>query len=223
MPFFGCLRPSLSSRRLKRSRSSARSIESTEVPRIGTPALLERVRELQRRLAAELDDDALERPRLALLGEDLEHVLGGQRLEIEAVGGVVVGRHRLRIAVDHDRFVAGLAQREAGVAAAIVELDALADAVRAAAEDDDLLALARPRFARGDAGERRLVGRVHVGGRRGELGRAGVDALEDRRDAERRARLATSPSSSPASAPRRASEKPAAFSSRRLSASCGRP
>ena len=75
--------------------------------------------------------------------DDLEHVLGGQRLEIEPVGGVVVGRDGLRIAVDHDRFVAGVGEREAGVAAAIVELDALADAVRAAAEDDHLLAVAR--------------------------------------------------------------------------------
>ncbi len=71
--------------------------------------------------------------------EDLQHVLGGQRLEIEPVGGVVVGRDGLRVAVDHDGLVAGILEREAGVAAAIVELDALADAVRAAAEDDDLL------------------------------------------------------------------------------------
>ena len=35
------------------------------------------------------------------------------------------------------------------------------------------------------AGERRLVGRIHVGGRRGELGGAGVDALEDRAHVER--------------------------------------
>ena len=40
---------------------------------------------------------------LALLGlDDLEHVLGRERLEIEPVGGVVVGRDGLRIAVDHD-------------------------------------------------------------------------------------------------------------------------
>ena len=39
------------------------------------------------------------------------------------------------------------------------------------------------------AGERRLVGRVHVGGGRGELGRAGVDALEHRPHAERVALL----------------------------------
>ena len=45
-----------------------------------------------------------------LLGiDDLDHVLGGQRLEIQPVGGVVVGRDGLRIAVDHDGLEAGLA------------------------------------------------------------------------------------------------------------------
>ena len=138
MPFFGCLRPSLSRSRLNRSRSSARSIEVDRGAEDRRARLLDDVGELQRRLPAELDDDALERPLLALLVEDGEHVLLGQRLEIEPVRRVVVGRNRLRIAVDHDRLEARLAQREGGVAAAIVELDALPDAVRPAAEDDDL-------------------------------------------------------------------------------------
>ena len=118
---------------------------SGEVPRIGTLRLLKRLGELERRLAAELHDDAVQRAVGALGVDDLEHVLGGERLEIEPVGGVVVGRHRLRIAVDHDGLVAGFLEREGGVAAAIVELDALADAVRAAAENDDLLFVASAR------------------------------------------------------------------------------
>src|SRR3546814_16350173 len=65
---------------------------------------------------------------------DLDNVLGGQRLEVEAVRGVVIRRHRLRIAVHHDGFIAGLAEGIGGVDAAVVELDALADAVRPAAE-----------------------------------------------------------------------------------------
>ena len=154
------------------------------MPRIGDARLLDRVGELERRLAAELHDHALERAALALLVENRQHVLGGQRLEIEPVRGVVVGRDGLRIAVDHDRLVARRAQRERGVAAAIVELDPLPDPVRAAAEDDDLLALRRVGFASGLAGERRLVGRVHVGRGRSELGGAGVDALEHRLNAE---------------------------------------
>src|SRR5690606_22352084 len=68
--------------------------------------------------------------------------------------------------------------------------DALADAVGPAAEDDDLLAVGDLRLVGGGAGEGRLVGGVHVGGGGGELGGAGVDALEDRVDAEGFAKLA---------------------------------
>jgi hypothetical protein len=102
--------------------------------------LFQRVGQFQRGLAAELHDDADKLARLLFGAQDLEHVLGGQRFEIQPVRGVVVGRDGLGVAVDHDGFIAGVAQREGGVAAAIVELDALADAVRPAAEDDDLLA-----------------------------------------------------------------------------------
>ena len=77
---------------------------------------LQRVGELQRGLAAELDDDAVQRARGLLGAQDFQHVFRGQRLEIEPVGGVVVGRHGLRVAVDHDRFIAGLGQRIGGVA-----------------------------------------------------------------------------------------------------------
>ena len=130
---------------------------SGEVPRIGMPAFSSAAGELQRRLAAELDDDADELAGLLLGAQDLQHVLGRQRLEIEPVGGVVVGRDGFRVAVDHDRLEAGLAQRKGRVAAAIVELDALADAVRTAAEDDDLLARRRP--APRSAGRRRRAPR----------------------------------------------------------------
>ena len=127
----------------KRSRSSATSIMSGRGADDRHAVGLEVARQLQRRLPAELDDHAVG----LLVVDDLEHVFERQRLEIEAVGGVVVGGHRLRIAVDHDGLVAVLAQRQRGVHAAVVELDALADAVGAAAEDHDLLARrsARPR------------------------------------------------------------------------------
>ena len=166
--------PSRRSRAPKRPRSSARSIASTGVPSSGTPGLLERARQLQRRLAAELDDHALG----LLLLADREHVLGRQRLEVEAVGGVVVGRDRLRVAVDHHRVAAELARGHRRVHAAVVELDPLADPVRAGAEDDDRVALAAADLRGGGAvGPRALVGRVVVGRRRLELGGAGVDRL----------------------------------------------
>ena len=71
-----------------------------------------------------------------LLGvHDLEHVLERQRLEVEPVGGVVVGGDGLGVAVDHDRLEAraalALAERHRGVDAGVVELDALPDPVRA--------------------------------------------------------------------------------------------
>ena len=101
------------------------------------------------------------------------HVLQGERLEVEAVGGVVVGRDGLRVAVDHHRLVAQLAQGEGGVHAAVVELDPLADAVGAGAEDHHLGPVVRLALVL------LAEGRVEVGGGRRELGGAGVDPLVD--------------------------------------------
>ncbi len=137
-------------------------------------------RELERGLAAVLHDHAdglFQR-------DDFEHVFQGQRLEVQAVRGVVVGRDGLRVAVDHDGLVAVFAQRQRRVHTAVVEFDALADAVRAAAEDHDLLAVGRVGLALF------IVGRVHIGRVGGELGRAGVDPLVHRADAQRVAALA---------------------------------
>ncbi len=109
---------------------------------------------------------------------DVEDILEGQRFEVELVRGVVVGGDGLGIGVDHDRLDADLAQGEGGMDAAVVELDALADAVRPAAEDDDLLAVAAHRLVLF------LVGRIVVGGVGFEFGGAGVDQLVDRQDPE---------------------------------------
>jgi hypothetical protein len=141
---------------------------------------LQAQRQLQRRLAAVLHDHAGG----LFLVDDLQHVFQRQRLEVQAVGGVVVGGHRLRVAVDHDGLVAVLAQRQGGVHAAVVELDALADAVGPAAQHHDLLAVGRLGLALV------LVGRVHVGGVGGEFRGAGVHALVDRAHAQLLAQLA---------------------------------
>ena len=108
-----------------------------EVDRLGLRAEQRHARGLQaggepqRRLAAEGDDHAL-----GLLDlDDRQHVLERQRLEVQPVRRVVVGRDRLRVAVDHHRVAAGLAHGHRRVHAAVVELDALADPVRAGAED----------------------------------------------------------------------------------------
>src|SRR5207247_499920 len=94
---------------------------------------LDRARELQGRLASELDADA---DRL-LAPEDVED--GGlvERLEVEAVGSVVVGRDGFRVAIDHHRVVPLRAEALRRVHAAVVELDSLPDPVRAASENHD--------------------------------------------------------------------------------------
>src|SRR5439155_19375456 len=55
------------------------------------------------------------------------------------VRDVEIGRDGLGVRVDHDRLEAQLAEREPGADAAVVELDALADAIRPAPQDDDAL------------------------------------------------------------------------------------
>ena len=152
-----------------------------EVDRVGAGAedgnarRFERARQLQRRLPTEGDDHARQP---AVLGRALlqaaahrEDVFGRERLEEEAIAGVVVGGHRLGIAVEHDGLEARVGQCERGVHAAVVELDALPDAVGPAAEDHhrgpvDRLDLV---FV--------LVGAVVIRRARGELRRAGVDRL----------------------------------------------
>ena len=120
----------------------------------GHARLLELARDVERRLTAELADDALG----PLLLVYREHVFDGERLEVELVRGVVVGGDRLGIAVHHDGLEAGVAKRVRGVHAAVVELDALTDAVGPAAEDHDLAPVAHRHGVVG------VVGRVVVGG-----------------------------------------------------------
>ena len=101
------------------------------VPRIGTPSSTSVRARRERRLTAELRDD----PERLLALDDREHVLDRERLEVQPVRDVVVGRDGLGVAVDHDRLAARAPERAHRLHAAVVELDALADAVRARAED----------------------------------------------------------------------------------------
>ena len=123
--------------------------------------------QLQRGLAAELHDDA----HGFLQGDDFQHILQGDRFEIQPVGGVVVSRDGLRVAVDHDGLVAILAHGQGRVHAAVIELDTLADAVGAAADHQDLVAIGGCRLTLF------LVGGIHIGGGGGEFGGTGVHAL----------------------------------------------
>ena len=139
-----------------------------------TLCLLKRFRESERGLAAELDDDAGDRADLLLRVVDLQDVLERERLEVEPRARVVVGGDGLGVAVDHHRVVAGVAQREGRVHAGVVELDALADPVGTAAEDEHRGPL--PRLHLGLL----VVGAVVVRRLGRELGRAGVHRLVDR-------------------------------------------
>ena len=70
----------------------------------GQAEMLQRHGQIERRLSAELHDEAV-----GLFGVvDVEDFFLGERLEVEAVTGVVIGRDGFRIAVDHDGFDAEL-------------------------------------------------------------------------------------------------------------------
>ena len=153
-----------------------------EIDRLGARAhngdarFLKGARELERRLTAECHDYAVGVFHI----DDVHHVFKGQRLEIKLVGGIVVGRDRLGVAVDHDGLEAGIGKRVARMHAAVVELDALADAVRACAENHcALLGLGS------DLALASVVGLVVVGRLARRFSRAGVDRFERGDDAER--------------------------------------
>jgi len=114
---------------------------------------------------------------LTLVLEDVPDALFIQRLEVEAVAGIEVGGHRLRVGVHDDALESHLLQRPRRVHAAVIELDALSDAYRPAADDHRLL------VGYGGGLVLLLVGAVEVGGLGGELGRAGIHGLVDRHDA----------------------------------------
>ncbi len=101
---------------------------------------------------------------------DFQNVFKRDRFKVEAVGGVVVGRDRLGVAV--------FAHRKRRMHAAVVKFDTLTDSVGAAAQNDDLL------FIRGLRFVFRLVGRIHVRGLRFKFRGAGIHALINRADIE---------------------------------------
>src|SRR5207244_12428481 len=78
--------------------------------------------------------------------DNVENVFQCERLEVKTVRRVVIRRYGFRIAIDHDRFVALFLESKRRMATAILEFDSLADPVRAAAEDSDVLPIAWRRF-----------------------------------------------------------------------------
>ena len=89
--------------------------------------------ELDSGLTAERDHDAV-----GILGlDDAHHVLVGERLKVESVGGVKVGRNGFGVVVDDHHVVACLLERPYAVNGGVVELDTLTDTDRTGAENDD--------------------------------------------------------------------------------------
>src|SRR5207253_1377910 len=99
-------------------------------------------------------------------------------LKIQTIRRVVIGGYGFRIAVDHNGLETLGRQRKSRVAAAIVELDALADTIGSTAENDDLARLGGSTFARGSCTNGVLVGTVHVRRERQEFSGTAVDAFE---------------------------------------------
>src|SRR5690606_34136510 len=96
-------------------------------------ACLKGIRQVDGRLSAKLYDDAL----WLLEIDDRHDIFDRKRLKVELVGNGEVGRYRFRIVVDDDRLVTGFLDGPDRVDRGIVELDALPDADRTGAKDND--------------------------------------------------------------------------------------
>src|SRR5699024_12866641 len=88
------------------------------------------------RMTTDNNDVAGDRAGFSFSLVDFHDIFKGQWLEVLAVCGVVVGGHRLRVAVNHDGFITLTRQLQCGVDTEIVKLDTLANAVRARAQED---------------------------------------------------------------------------------------
>src|SRR5438477_13199595 len=98
--------------------------------------------EIDRCLSAELDNRrryvvgcrwSIVVREVSLIVEDVAHRLFIEWLEVEAIAGVEVRRYGFGIGVGHDGAVAGAIERPRRMHRAVVELDPLSDADRAAA------------------------------------------------------------------------------------------
>ncbi len=139
----------------------------------GDAVAVQELRQLDGRLAAEGHHHA----NRLLHCDDVHDVLRVQGLEVQPVGGVVVGGDRLRVVVDDDHVVAQLLQRPDAVDGGVVELDALADADGTGAQHhDDRLAAA----GEGPGLAVTVVGGVEIRRLRVELRAAGVHHLVNR-------------------------------------------
>ena len=104
--------------------------------------VVELFREFEGRLSTELNDDTFR----LLVFDDLPEMFPEHRLEIELIGHIEVGRYGFGVTVYHDGLITAFLDGQQSVHAAIVEFDALPDAVGTAAEHDDLFLIGHLAF-----------------------------------------------------------------------------
>ena len=112
------------------------------------PVLVQRLRQIQRRLPAKRRQQRVG----ALALDHLADRARQQRLDVGRVGELGVGHDRGRVRVDEHDLVALLAQDLARLDAGVVELGRLADHDRARAEDQDPLDVIASRHSRSPRG-----------------------------------------------------------------------
>ena len=123
--------------------------------------------QFERRLTAVLHDDAGG----FFFVHNFQHVFERQGLEVQTVGGVVVGGDGLGVAVDHDGLVTVFTHGQSSMDAAIIKLDALSNAIGTATEHHDFFVV------RGFGFAFVFVARIHVSSVGGKLCGAGVHAF----------------------------------------------
>ena len=106
-------------------------------------------------------------------GDDVHHVLHGERLKIELVAGGVVGGDGFRVVVDDDGLIPRPADGPDGVHGRVVKLHALPDANGAGAQHNYLFPVRHHRLVF------HLISGVEVGNIAFKLAGAGVDHLVD--------------------------------------------
>ena len=141
------------------------------------------MREVERCLSAELNDDAVG---LFNIG-NAEYVFGSERFKVEFVGCVVVGGDGFGIGIDHDGFKAVFFEGIGGVATTIVKFDALSNAIGTAAQDHDFLSVGSDGFVVC------LISRIVIRCIGFKLGGACIYGFENGRDAEFFSQGANSP------------------------------
>src|SRR5271157_2772667 len=99
-----------------------------------SPGGLQSLGKIKRSLSSKLDYYSERIFRL----EYMKHVFQGHRLEEQLVRRVVIGAHCFRVGIHHDTLITLFTQGKGCMNAAVIELDALADAVRASPQYDNL-------------------------------------------------------------------------------------